>query len=169
MKTTFLKLLFISITLTKAASASSCPSTDDRQNLGHWVCELGSEMALRDAGADYTRQAELFSAAAQIKAVRAGLIGGETCRSFNQTNLTVAFHRILQHQSLQRSLFPQISESAASEILNESARGKVDVCESQLLSSENLDHTYENLYYFKYGPARESKHFLIRITNRWQH
>ncbi len=171
MKTTILKFLFIAFALTATTNALSCPATGDRQDLNLWVCKFGAEMTLRDKDADYSRHAELLSTNPEIKKVRAALsiFDDETCRSFNQTSLAGAFQRILQHQSLPRSLLGQRSELATAEIMNESNTGKVDVCESQHLESKNQDHTYENLYYFKFGPVRESKHFLIRVTTKWQH
>lgn len=171
MKTAILKTFFCTFILTNATQAFSCPTTGDRHDLNLWVCEFETAMILRDKDAGHQRQVELLSTTPEIKKVRAALslIDDDTCRRFNQTNLAVAFQRILQHQAIPRSLFQQRSEFAAAEIFNESSSDLVDVCESQLLSSKGQDHTYQNLYYFKFGPVREDKHLMIRVTTKWQH
>ena len=172
MKSVLLKMLFIIVTAsTYASTVVSCPTTDDREQLNFWVCDLGSEMTKRDREADYTREAKLLNSTPEIKKIRAALsiFDNETCRNFNQSSLVTAFQRILQHQSIPRSIMKQRSESAAAVILSESTSDKVEVCESQHLETKGQDHTYQNLYYFKFGPVREHKHFLIRVTTKWQH
>jgi hypothetical protein len=171
MKSVRLKMLVITIALINTSLAFGCPPQEGGNELDLWVCNLSTEMMKRDAEADYQRDAELITSTPEIKKIRANLsnIDDGTCRNFNQTNLVTAFQRILQHQSLPRSLMKQRSEFAAAKILNESNSGKVDVCESQALETRDRDHTYQNLYYFKFGPMREQKHFLIRVTTKWRY
>jgi len=171
MKIVTLNLIFLTTACLKTSFAFSCQTTGSFQHLNYWVCDFQDEMILRDLEADHLRKAEIVSSTPEIRKIRAGFShsGDETCRNFNQNSLVSQFQRILQHQSLPRSLLSQKAEFAAAEILNESSRGTVDVCESQHLSSLGQDHTYQNLYYFKFGPVRENKHILIKVTTQWQH
>lgn len=163
-------MLAFAIITTNTALAFSCPRLDEGTEIDFWVCDLNTEMTKRDRDADYTRNAELITSTSEIKEIRAALsvIDDETCRNFNQTSFVTAFQRILQHQSLPRSLMKERTVSASAKILSESSSGKVDVCESQTLETKDRDHTYQNLYYFKYGAVREQKHFFIRVTTNWQ-
>src|SRR5690606_25294025 len=110
-----LTLLAITIWITHASLAFSCPAQDMGNELDLWVCDLNTEMLKRDKEADYTRAAELITSTPEIKKIRAALsiFDDETCRNFNQTSLVAAFQRILQHQSLPRSLMKQKTEFAA--------------------------------------------------------
>ena len=163
------KPIVVSFFLTNASLAFSCPAIEDDNDVYLWVCDLNEEMTKRDTQSDYVRAAELITSNAEIKEIRSALkaLDDETCRNFNQTSLEIAFQRILQHQSLPRSLMTKQTKTVAAKVLSETS-GRLDVCESQTLDSKGRDHTYQNLYYFKFGPAREQKHFLIRINTNWQ-
>jgi hypothetical protein len=171
MFTTVKNLFIVTITMLLGFEAWSCPIAEDREALNHWVCEFNSAMDLRDREADHTRHSDLLTTSGEIKKVRAEtvVLDDETCRRYNVEKLTESFQRILQHQSIPRSLFSRTSDLAAAEVGIESSTDKVDVCESQQLISSGQDHTYQNLYYFKYGPVRSNKHFILRVTTKWRH
>jgi len=164
-------MFVLSSTLLMPPLANACPAASDRHNLNLWVCDLQSAMEERDKEARYLRHIELISATSEIKKIRTTFVISETetCRNFKQSKLIRSFQRILEHQSLPPIKFNQQSELVVADILSESTRNSTDVCESQHLISRGHQHTYLNLYYFKFGPVRDSKHFLLQITTTWDH
>lgn len=138
-------------------------------NMNKWVCNIDSELQRRDEGKTYVRVSELISEAETIVNTRDMLQRNDddTCRSYLPQNLHQGLKRILNHQGISENFALDLTTKAASEIADAGMGGGVMVCETQILTEDELSAQYSSYYYLKFGTVRAGKHLIVRLRTNW--